>query len=218
MTAGPTTIVVLAKSPRPGRVKTRLCPPFTPVQAATLAAAALGDTLRAAHAAPHARVLLALDGPVGPWCPPGTDVVAQDDGDLDHRIAGALRAAGGPAVLVGMDTPQVTPALLSRAVQTLATPGVDAVLGPTADGGYWIIGARVPAPEMVVGVPMSRPDTGHAQQARLDALGWTTAPLPPLVDVDTATDAAYVARTAPTTRFARAFTALGGPELLPARP
>ena len=204
----PTTIVVLAKAPRPGRVKTRLCPPFTPVEAAALAEAALCDTLAAARATPDTIVLLALDGPRGPWCPPGTTVVAQHDGGLDRRIAGALRDAGGPAVLVGMDTPQVTPALLAEAVDALASPDVDTVLGPTDDGGYWIIGARATDPRMVVGVPMSRPDTGAAQQARLDALGCRTHRLPRLVDVDTAADARRVAHEAPTTRFARTLAAL----------
>lgn len=204
----PTTIVVLAKAPRPGKVKTRLCPPFTPAEAARLAEAALRDTLAATRATPRSRVLLALDGPSGAWCPPDTAIVAQDDGPLDRRIAGALRDAGGPAVLVGMDTPQLTPTLLSEAIDALHAPGVDTVLGLSDDGGYWIIGARVASPEMVVGVPMSRSDTGTAQLERLASLGCTTRRLSPLCDVDTVSDARRVAAAAPSTHFARTLAAL----------
>ncbi|GAB2471058.1 hypothetical protein GCM10027162_78090 [Streptomyces incanus] len=70
-----TTLLVIAKEPRPGRVKTRLTPPFTPGQAAELAEAALADTLHAVAATPAARRVLVLDGAPGPWLPPGFDVV-----------------------------------------------------------------------------------------------------------------------------------------------
>lgn len=70
-------LVVIAKSPVPGAVKTRLTPPYTAQEAAALAEAALRDTLSAVAAAPAARRVLALLGEPGPWLPAGCDVVAQ---------------------------------------------------------------------------------------------------------------------------------------------
>lgn len=66
------TLLVIAKEPRPGRVKTRLTPPFSPRQAAALAEAALVDTLLAVAAAPVRRRVLVLDGTPGPWLPPAS--------------------------------------------------------------------------------------------------------------------------------------------------
>ncbi|HEX6420888.1 MAG TPA: TIGR04282 family arsenosugar biosynthesis glycosyltransferase [Acidimicrobiales bacterium] len=204
-------LIVVAKEPVPGRVKTRLCPPRTPGEAATLAAAALADTLAAATASGAARVVLALDGRPGPWCPPGVAVVGQGDGPLDHRLAAAWAAATtGPALLVGMDTPQVTAADLDRAMANLAAEGADAVLGPATDGGWWAIGLRRPDPRVFRGVPMSRSDTGDRQRARLRALRLRTHLLPTRTDVDTWPDALAVAATAPAGRFAAAVRTLGG--------
>jgi len=70
-----TTLLVIAKQPLPGRVKTRLVPPCTPGQAAALAEAALADTLHTVLAAPARRRVLVLDGEPGPWLPPGFDIV-----------------------------------------------------------------------------------------------------------------------------------------------
>ena len=70
-----TTLLVIAKEPRPGRVKTRLTPPFTPEEAAALAEAALADTLDAVARTPAERRVLVLDGTPGPWLPAGFEVV-----------------------------------------------------------------------------------------------------------------------------------------------
>ena len=204
-------LVVIAKAPEPGRSKTRLCPPCTPVQAAALAEAALRDTLAAVAAVP-ARRLLALDGPLGAWAPKGFDVIAQRGDGLGERLGHALPAVGGPAVVVGMDTPQLTPRLLGAAAARLLSPGVDAVLGPALDGGYWTIGLRRPDPAVFAGVPMSSPETGETQLDRLGALGLRTAVLEPLRDVDTIADARAVARDAPGTRFAAALERLQLPD------
>ena len=103
-----------------------------------------------------------------------------------------------------MDTPQVTSALLDLACTMLEQPGTDAVLGPAEDGGWWAIGLRRADPAVFRGVPMSQPDTGTQQLARLRALGLRTATLPALRDVDTILDALAVAALAPDTRFAAA--------------
>jgi hypothetical protein len=192
-----TTLLVIAKQPVPGRVKTRLVPPCTHEQAAALAEAALADTLRTVLMAPAARRVLVLDGEPGPWLPPGFDIVPQCGGPLDERLAAAFAAVRGPALLIGMDTPQVTPGLL--AVDWRAA---DAVFGPAADGGFWALGLREPDPALLRGVPMSTSATGAIQRARLVAAGLRVAELPQLRDVDTAADALAVARMAPRSRFA----------------
>ena len=193
-------LAVIAKTPTPGRVKTRLCPPFTPVQAARLAEAALRDTLAAVAATPAARRAVILDGAPGSWLPVGFEVLAQRGAGLDERLAHAFEDLGGPALVIGMDTPQVTPAGLARAVAALAT--ADAVLGPALDGGYWGIGLRRPDPRALLGVPMSAGDTGRRQRERLQALGLTMVELEPLRDVDDADDVRAVARLAPGSAFA----------------
>jgi glycosyltransferase A (GT-A) superfamily protein (DUF2064 family) len=191
-----TTLLVIAKQPVPGRVKTRLVPPCTHAQAAALAEAALADTLHTAATVPARRRVLVLDGEPGPWLPPGFDVVPQCGGPLDERLASAFAAVSGPALLIGMDTPQVTRGLL-----TVNWQDADAFFGPAADGGFWALGLRVPDPALLRGVPMSTATTGAVQRARLVAAGLRVADLPPLRDVDTAADAVAVAREAPQSRF-----------------
>jgi hypothetical protein len=194
-----TTLLVIAKQPVPGRVKTRLVPPCTHQQAAALAEAALADTLHTVRQTPAARRVLVLDGEPGPWLPAGFDVMPQCSGLLDERLAAAFAAVRGPALLIGMDTPQVTPGLLE-----VDWRGADAVFGPAADGGFWALGLRVPDPALLRGVPMSTPDTGASQRARLVAAGLRVTDLPVLRDVDTAADAVAVACQAPRSRFAAA--------------
>ncbi|MER7463159.1 DUF2064 domain-containing protein [Streptomyces sp. NPDC097981] len=193
------TLLVIAKSPVAGRVKTRLTPHFTPEQAAVLARAALQDTLDAVLATPARRRVLVLDGQPGPWLPAGIEVVPQCAGGLDVRLAAAFAQADGPALLVGMDTPQVTRELLARG---LDFSGTDAWFGPADDGGFWALGLAEPDPALLLGVPMSLPVTGEAQRSRLTASGRVVRDLPELCDVDTPADAERVAAAAPGTRFA----------------
>jgi uncharacterized protein len=197
-------LVVIAKEPVPGRVKTRLCPPCSPVEAARVAEAALADTLDAAVGSRADRVVLALDGRPGAWCPRRVTVIDQGHGTLDRRLARAwsLVAVGGPVLQIGMDTPQVSAADLDRAMATLTADQVDAVLGPATDGGWWALGMRRPRPDAVLGVPTSRPDTGARQAARLAALGMRMRPLDLQTDIDTWPDAVAVAALAPGTQLA----------------
>ncbi|MFJ6728516.1 DUF2064 domain-containing protein [Streptomyces sp. NPDC091281] len=193
----PVTLLVIAKEPVPGRVKTRLTPPFAPWEAAALAEASLADTLAAVAAAPAARRVLVLDGRPGPWLPPGFDVVPQCAGGLDERLADAFARSAGPALLIGMDTPQVTPELL-----TVDFADCDAYFGAAEDGGFWALGLAAPDPALLRGVPMSTAKTGAVQRARLVAAGLRVRELPPLRDVDHAADARAVAALAPGGRFA----------------
>jgi len=207
-------LLVIAKAPVPGRVKTRLTPPCTPEQAARIAAAAIADTLAAVAAVQReARRIVVLDGEPGPWIPDGFDVIAQRGDGLAERLAAAFADAGGPAFLVGMDTPQVTPELLAAGLD--AVRDGDAAFGAALDGGYWGIGLREPDARVFEAVPMSEDNTGAVQRARLAILGLQTAVLPPLRDIDTIEDARAVAREAPDGRLAAALAEIE-PEVLAA--
>jgi uncharacterized protein len=196
-------LVVIAKAPVAGRSKTRLTPPCSPHEAALLARAALQDTLDAVAATPVARRVCVLEGEPGDWLPEGFEVIPQRGDGLDERLAHAFADVGEPAVLIGMDTPQVTPELLVLACERRVAPGVDAVLGAAPDGGYWALGLRDPRLELLYGVPMSADDTCALQRERLLAHGLRIRALPPLRDVDDIADARAVARAAPRGRFAR---------------
>jgi uncharacterized protein len=204
--AAPGRLVVLAKAPVPGRVKTRLCPPCTPAEAAALAAAALADTVAAATAA--APVVLAAEGRIDG--PAGVTVVPQRGVGLGDRIAAAFADAGpGRTLLIGMDTPQAGAALLGRCLARLDGT-VDAVLGPAEDGGWWALGLHDPAhAELVAAVPTSTPDTGRLTLAALRGAGLRVGRLPALRDVDRWADAVAVAALAPHGRFAAAVAGVG---------
>jgi glycosyltransferase A (GT-A) superfamily protein (DUF2064 family) len=203
-------LIVIAKAPVPGMSKTRLCPPCTPAQAAAVAEAALADTLLAARGVAGVRPVLVLDGTPGRWLPRGMDVIPQRGGGLDQRLAGAFDDCGGPALLIGMDTPQVTPALLGGCVDALLAPGVDAVLGPALDGGWWAAGLRQPMASAFLGVPMSTGHTCEVQRRRLAGLGLNVAALPALSDVDIWEDALSVSAVAGGGAFAAAVATVAG--------
>jgi glycosyltransferase A (GT-A) superfamily protein (DUF2064 family)/SAM-dependent methyltransferase len=202
--------LVLAKQPLPGRSKTRLQAAFTPAETTILAAAALSDTLSAVRASRIRRRVLVFDGdPVG-W-DQGLEVLAQSSGDLAQRLTAAFRDVGatGPAdrmLLIGMDTPQVTPLLLES-----SWGSADAVLGLSEDGGFWAIGLRGVDPAAVFsGIEMSTERTGAAQLGRLIDLGLAVALLPPLRDVDLPADADSVADRWPDLTFSRRHRQLVG--------
>ena len=129
-------------------------------------------------------------------------MIPQRGDGLDERLASAFEDVGGPALLVGMDTPQLRPALLRRALARLGES--DAVLGPALDGGYWAVGLRKPQRELFSGVPMSTSHTFADQLERLRGHGLSVGLLPPLRDVDLIDDARAVAALAPRSRFASA--------------
>lgn len=216
-----TALLVLAKAPEPGRVKTRLCPPLTPAEAADLAAAALLDSLAAASCVPAAEAVAVLTGDVsraarGPAVRAAlraVHVIDQRGDGLGARVAAAHADAaallpGRATLQIGMDTPQAGPYLVDAAA-ILARPDVDAVLGPALDGGWWALGLRDPAAAALIAeVPTSRGDTGARTLAALRAGGLRVALLPRLSDVDTFDDARAVAAAAPHSRFAAAVAAV----------
>jgi rSAM/selenodomain-associated transferase 1 len=199
-------VIVIAKEPVPGRVKTRLTPALSPAAAAARAAAALADTLNVVAGLAVTRRVLALEGSPGDWLPAGFDLIGQRGGGLDERLAAAFAdvfaAMPLPMVLIGMDTPQVTRELIKDAVQSLVSGEADAVFGPAEDGGFWLLGLRRPDRSLLAGVPMSHPDTGRVQLERLTSAGLRVALAPRLTDVDTVDTAELVASEIPDSRFA----------------
>ena len=198
-----TQLLVITKAPVAGRSKTRLTPPCTPDQAAAIATAAVGDTLDVVRATPVQRRVVALDGAPGALDLGGCDVVAQVEGDLGTRLAAAFSAAMEPVplptLLIGMDTPQVTPALLRGALDELVAGGPGtAVLGTAPDGGWWALGLHGAAPaQVLVDVPMSRADTGRLTRRALEDVGLRVVDLLPLTDIDHFADARAVAADCP---------------------
>jgi rSAM/selenodomain-associated transferase 1 len=186
-------VVVLAKVPVPGRVKTRLCPPCTPEQAARVAAAALADTVAAVSAARAETRVLVTDVPCD--APPGWSSGLQSGGPLAERLADAFAGARA-TLLIGMDTPQLTAGHLDEALRRLGE--ADAVLGPAEDGGWWALGLREPGHAAVLReIPTSTATTGERTYAALRQRGLRVAELPRLRDVDTAPDAYAVAALCP---------------------
>ena len=184
-------LTVIAKAPIAGRVKTRLCPPCTPAQAADIAAAALADTFDAITAVvgrTGVRPVLLIDGEPPLFTPAAFDVVPQRGDGLEQRLRHGFCDLG-PGIIVGMDTPQAV-AGLAAALGRLER-GVD-VLGLAIDGGYWAIGlAR--AEEDFLGavfgdVPMSTSRTGVYQLRRLHQLGRSVHMLTSTRDLDTVGD------------------------------
>ena len=213
----PEVVIVLAKSPVAGRVKTRLQPTFSGAEAAALAAAAIRDTLDAVGDLGPRRTVVAWDGPRVPWLPTSVCVLPQRGTTLDERLEHVFEdvyaSEGGPArvLLVGMDTPHLLAADLD-----VPWSDDDAVLGPSCDGGYWSIGFRRHVPGAIRGVPMSTARTGGDQLVRLERLGLRVGLLPMMRDVDDPEDAAAVAAAAPATRFARLHRRLVGSPCSPA--
>jgi uncharacterized protein len=200
-----TQLLVITKAPAPGRSKTRLTPPCTPEQAAAVAGAAVSDTLDAVRATPVTRRVVALDGFRGDLDLAGCAVVRQVTGDPGTRLAAAFADAMAgpdgdlPTLLIGMDTPQVTPELLAACLADLvaAGPGT-AVLGGAPDGGWWALGLHSPGPAVALAnVPMSRDDTADLTRAALREAGLVVRDLPVLTDIDHFDDALAVARHCP---------------------
>jgi glycosyltransferase A (GT-A) superfamily protein (DUF2064 family) len=198
-------VLVITKAPVPGRSKTRLTPPCTPEQAAAIATAAVGDTLDAVRGTPVVRRVVALDGDAGDLDLTGCVVVPQVEGDLGTRLAAAFADAmagpdgARPTLLIGMDTPQVSPSLLADCLTRLAAAGPGtAVLGVAPDGGWWALGLHSPAAaEVLPAVPMSRDDTAERTREALVGAGLAVLDLPVLTDIDHFADAVSVAALCP---------------------
>jgi rSAM/selenodomain-associated transferase 1 len=186
-------VAIMAKAPRPGQVKTRLCPPLAPAEAAELSRCFLRDKIAQVRALPGAQPALAYT-PAGARAEfealaPGFTLVPQRGPGLGERIVHAIAdlAALGHrgVVLTDTDTPTLPPGCLAEAVRVLEAAEADAVVGPTDDGGYYLIGLRAPAPALFDGVPWSTDAVLNRTLERARDLGLAVRLLPRWFDVDT---------------------------------
>jgi rSAM/selenodomain-associated transferase 1 len=195
-------LVIFAKSPRPGRVKTRLCPPLSAVDAARVQEAFLRDTVGRARALTDVQVVCAYtpsdDRVLFEQVCGDTPLVAQAGSDLGERLDAAfatlaLRGAR-QMVAIGSDTPTVPLAYLRQAFALLDDPTADVVLGPAEDGGYYLIGLRTPRSELFTDMPWSTDRVFGETCRRAEALRLQVRCLPPWYDVDAIADLERLAK------------------------
>ncbi len=189
--AKPTRIILFAKAPVAGRVKTRLISALGADGAAKLARRMLDHALNIAGAAEVGSLeLCASPAPTHPdWqgirLPAGIETSDQGDGDLGVRMARAAQrglANGQNVLLIGADCPALGVQHLRTAVAALNTD--DAVLLPARDGGYLLLGLKTHAASLFEDMPWSTAQVAELTLARMTALGWRVAVLEPLPDID----------------------------------
>lgn len=194
------TLIVFARTPVPGAVKTRFTPPCTPAQAAALASAMIRHTVRLAarHWPGPLRVAVwpGVDHPVFADLRReiGVPIDQQSAGDLGDKMRNAIaaqNASGAPAAVLGTDVPHCPAATLERAYRLLRD-GED-VLGPTDDGGYYLIGLQHPIPALFRDITWGSDQVCAVTQSRATALGVVFHRLDTLVDIDTWADLTRVA-------------------------
>ncbi len=204
MWAGGATILVFAKAPVPGQVKTRLIPVLGARGAVRLYRALVRRTLGEACRVVGARVVLC--------CAPhaahgffraqaarhGVALCAQRGDDLGQRMGHAMGSSlvrGQVAVLIGTDCPGLSARDLGDAIAALRS-GWDAVLGPALDGGYVLIGLRRYAPQVFEALPWGSARVLERTRARLQGLGWRWRELAPRRDLDRPQDLVGLSRRA----------------------
>lgn len=178
---------IFAKEPRPGQVKTRLCPPLSSAEAAELYRVSLEETVQRLAAGPFAPVLF-YDGEADYFQRgfPGFSLFPQGEGDLGARMQRALQillqAGCRGAVLVGSDSPDLPLELLDEAFAALDT--VDAVVAPAGDGGYVLIGESRHHAELFRDIPWSSDQVLAQTRQRAAAAGINLQELSAWEDVD----------------------------------
>jgi uncharacterized protein len=188
----PDALVLFAKAPLPGRVKTRLTPLLTPEQAAEFHWACVCDTWdKVQQVSATSRYFYSDNAQTareGPALPAQHALQRGDDlGDRMYNCFQDLRSRGhSRALIVGSDSPTLPLDYIEQGLAAL--DNADAVVGPSEDGGYYAIGCREAYPDMFAGVPWSSGDTLQRTESSLLALGLKVHHLPPWYDVDTAND------------------------------
>jgi rSAM/selenodomain-associated transferase 1 len=189
-------VVIMAKAPRPGAVKTRLCPPLSPEQAAELYRCFLLDTIAKLRTCRETSLFISYTPRsvrgVFSALAPGVPLLPQRGHDLGARMADCfaqLFARGYTEVLLtGSDLPTLPLCVMQQALDLMATPQVDVVLGPSEDGGYYLIGLHTLHPELFEEMTWSTPQVLAETIRRAHAQRLQMAYLPPWFDVDTPAD------------------------------
>jgi hypothetical protein len=193
---GPLAVAIMAKAPRAGEVKTRLCPPLSGAEAAELYRCFLLDKIEQVRSLQGARPAIAYTPEEGraffEAVAPDFRLLPQRGEDLGARLAGtfaALFAQGyAGALAIDSDTPTLPPGLLQQAVDLIAGPAADVVLGPCEDGGYYLIGLRRLHRQLFEGIAWSTDRVLPETLRRAKGLGLTVASLPTWLDIDTPED------------------------------
>jgi len=188
-------LVVFVKHPVPGAVKTRLARAVGPAAAAGLYRALAEHVLAATTPAPgQYERLVFFDPPqardeVRGWLP-GVRLLAQSEGDLGTRLrdatARAFARGASRVAVVGTDAPGLARDTVLAALDAL--DGADVAIGPSEDGGYYLLALRRPRPELFAGIAWSTPSVAADTRARASAAGLVVHELPVLRDVDTLED------------------------------
>lgn len=189
-------LAVMAKAPRPGKVKTRLAPPLTLAQAAALNICFLRDTAEnlARVAALGSAAGLISYTPIGDEelfdgiVPASFALVPQRGDGFGERLLGAaediLACGFGAVCLINSDSPTVPAAAFEQAIAELERPGDRIVLGPSHDGGYYLIGLKQPHPDPFANITWSTPTVYAETLAAAAAAGIEVVELPVWYDVD----------------------------------
>lgn len=180
-------LAIFAKQPQPGRVKTRLCPPLTPRQAARLYHCCLRETMRRTTAGDWQTALFFQGRPsFFSRAFPEMPLFPQSGMDLGARLAQAFAsrfaAGAGQVVIIGSDSPDLPASLIRRAFAALDTH--DTVLAPADDGGYVLIGLRQPVPALFTDIPWSTDGVLAKTRERILDLGLRCLELPGWYDLD----------------------------------
>lgn len=189
-------LAVMAKAPIGGMVKTRLVPPLSPAEAAELCRALLLDQLGHLRALAHADLYLAYTPAdarpvIEDLIPPEFRCFSQSGDELGARMSHIfdhLLDEYRQVVLIGGDLPALPLPYLEQAFATLAEPGKRIVLGPSRDGGYYLVGMNRRTPEMFQSMRWSHDQVLSQTLAKLAALGIKADFMPPWFDIDTVDD------------------------------
>jgi uncharacterized protein len=188
-----TRIVIFAKQPLPGRVKTRLIPAMGAEGAAALAAEMLETTVGEALATGLA-VELCGEPDAAQWHParPGLALTDQGEGGLGERLARAAERVLGEdrILLIGSDCPELDRSRLRAAAEALEDH--DAMLHPAHDGGYALLGLRRFDPSVFENIDWSTPVVAAQTVARIEALGWSLQAGETFRDVDEPEDLVHI--------------------------
>jgi hypothetical protein len=191
-------LCIMAKAPEPGKVKTRLCPPLSPEDAAELYRCFLLDRIAQVREVAGVEPVLAYSPPesvaVFVALAPGFALLPQRGRDLTARLVAVcgqlFRSGSDVVILIDSDSPTLPTERLERAVAAMSGGDHDLVLGPSDDGGYYLIGLRRPHPELFEDIPWSTPTVLEETERRAGALGLSATRLGAWYDVDTAADLA----------------------------